>query len=241
MHDATASLAAPLQPGVCTPTERSPTTLHAPPRRFATVELLIVLGLLLFSGAINFVLLKCLFAEYGEAQAFFVSQGINVIYIVYGGLCLYPRLLPCGVGDNISAVLGLDPITPAMRRPHHQRSFLAMGALDCCGTFLTAMGAVFTPGQLQPLLNQSLIPATMLVSFLCLGTAYTRGQLVAAVLLVSGAALSVVPKLLPARFGLHDVCLIAFRYRVLIEVKKSPHRMSTWDHGAGVRRGAIEV
>ena len=91
-----------------------------------------------------------------------------------------------------------------MRSPHHQRSFLAMGALDCCGTFLTAMGAVFTPGQLQPLLNQSLIPATMLVSFLCLGTAYPRGQLVAAVLLVSGAALSVVPKLLPARFGLHD-------------------------------------
>ena len=96
---------------------RSPTTLHAPPRRFATVELLIVLGLLLFSGAINFVLLKCLFAEYGEAQSFFVSQGINVIYIVYGGLCLYPRLLPCGVGDNISAALGLDPITPARSPP----------------------------------------------------------------------------------------------------------------------------
>ena len=166
-------------------------------RRFASTELIVVLLVLLVSGAVNFVLLKCLYSAYGEAQAFFVSQGINVVYCVYGGLCVYPRMLPCGVGDGVSAAVGLEPITPAMRKPAHQRRFLAMGALDCLGTFLTAMGAVFTPGQFQPLLNQSLIPATMLASFFFLGTRYSRGQLFAALLLVGGAALSVLPKLLP--------------------------------------------
>ena len=62
-------------------------------RRFASTELIVVLLVLLVSGAVNFVLLKCLYSAYGEAQAFFVSQGINVVYCVYGGLCVYPRML----------------------------------------------------------------------------------------------------------------------------------------------------
>ena len=164
-------------------------------RPLGTIELIVVLILLLLSGSVNFVLIKCLYSEYGEAQAFFVSQGINVIYCVYGGLIVYPRLLPFGIGARISTTLGLEPIPYSMRRPAHQQRFLAMGALDTLGTFLTAMGAVFTPGQLQPLLNQSLIPATMLTSFVFLGTRYSRGQLLAAALLVGGAGLSVLPKL----------------------------------------------
>ena len=164
-------------------------------RPLGTVELVVVLLILLLSGSVNFVLIKCLYAEFGEQQAFFVSQGINIIYVLYGGFIVYPRLLPGGVGEKVSASLGLEPIAPAMRRPSHQQRFLAMGALDTLGTFLTAMGAVFTPGQLQPLLNQSLIPATMLTSFVFLGTRYSPGQLAAAALLVGGAALSVLPKL----------------------------------------------
>lgn len=33
------------------------------------------------------------FAAYGEDKAFFVSTGVNALYIVYGGLILYPRML----------------------------------------------------------------------------------------------------------------------------------------------------
>lgn len=106
------------------------------------------------------------------------------------------RLLPCGVGDRFSAACGLTTITPQMRSPAHQPRFFTMGLFDTLGTFLTAMGAVFTPGQVQPLLNQSLIPATMICSCAFLGTRYSRGQLVAASLLVLGAALSVLPKVL---------------------------------------------
>jgi len=119
-----------------------------------------------------------------------------VLYIVYGGLVVYPRLLPCGLGARLSRLLGMEPITDRMQDPAHQPRFLTMGLLDCFGTFLTAMGAVYVPGQYQPLLNQSLIPCTMVASWLWLGTSYSHGQLAAATLIVGGAALSVLPQLL---------------------------------------------
>ena len=43
-----------------------------------------------------------------------------------------------------------------------------MGLLDAFGTFFTAMGAVYTPGSLQPLLNQSMIFWIVLISALYL-------------------------------------------------------------------------
>lgn len=44
------------------------------------------------------------FAAYGESAAFFVSTGVNALYILYGGLILYPRMLLT------------DKVTPEMRR-----------------------------------------------------------------------------------------------------------------------------
>jgi hypothetical protein len=78
-----------------------------------------------------------------------------------------------------------------MRSAPHSR-FLRMGLLDCFGTFLTAMGAVHTPGQYQPILNQSLVPATMTVSAIFLGTRYTPRHVGGALFIVSGAVLSLV-------------------------------------------------
>ena len=178
--------------------ETSRSTERNGPRRVQGVELGVVLILLLSTGACNFVLVKLLYNSYGETNSFFVSQGINVLYCIYGGAIVYPRLLPGGIGNKLSAWLGLDPITPAMRAPTHQRRFFTMGVLDCFGTFLTAMGAVFTPGQYQTLLNQSLIPATMIASSAFLGTSYSRGQLIAAMLILSGAVVSIAPRLFTA-------------------------------------------
>lgn len=56
-----------------------------------------------------------------------------------------------------------DEITPEMRKVHH-KAYLIMAALDSFGTFFISMGAVYTPGQIQPLLNQALIPLTMVFS-----------------------------------------------------------------------------
>ena len=149
---------------VCRSTSSS---CEGPPRRVAGWELFFVLILLMLTGTTNFVLVKVLYSTYGECYAFFVSQGINVIYVVYGGLLVCPRLLPWGLGDTVSRAMNFDPITPAMRRSPHRR-FLSMGILDCFGTFFTALGAVYTPGQFQTLLNQSLIPCTLIVSIIML-------------------------------------------------------------------------
>ena len=113
--------------------------------------LLLVLLSMVVCGAANFALYKSMFNAFGPANAYFVSQGVNLLYCVYGGVILAYKT-HC-----------TPDITPAMRKVP-QRKFALMGLLDSLGTFLTAMGAVFTPGVFQTLLNQSLIPATMLAS-----------------------------------------------------------------------------
>eukprot|EP00965_Chrysotila_dentata_P045000 1494767-Pleurochrysis_carterae.AAC.3 len=178
------------------PTVRIATEKSTRPRRVRNTELVIVLCLLFTSGTANFVLLKVLFSAYGEGAAFFVSQGINILYCIYGGILVYPRMLPRGWGHWVSLTMGLEPITASMHAPVHQRRFLAMGIMDCFGTFFTAMGAVYTPGQYQTLMNQSLIPATMLASVIFLGVRYSFLQLAAAVLIVLGAVVSIGPSLL---------------------------------------------
>lgn len=70
-----------------------------------------------------------------------------------------------------------------------------MGFLDNCGTFLTAMGAVYTPGMYQPLLNQTLIPLTMLFTFLLLKARFHKYQIFGALLIVGGAITTVSPSL----------------------------------------------
>ena len=55
-----------------------------------------------------------------------------------------------------------------------------------------AQGDVLKQGAL---INQSLIPATMLASFAFLQTRYSCGQIFAAGLIIGGAALTIVPKL----------------------------------------------
>ena len=84
----------------------------------------------------------------GARYSFFVNQSINFFHIVIGAIIVYPRML-C-----------TNDITPAMRKTP-QRIFVFMALLDSFGTFFISMGSVYTPGQIQPLLNQALIPMTM--------------------------------------------------------------------------------
>ena len=75
--------------------------------------------------------------------------------------------------------------------PH--KIFICMAFLDALGTFLTAMGSAGTPGPLQPLLNQTLIPFTMVASFLFMGTKYGWMELIGASLIFAGALVSCIP------------------------------------------------
>ena len=162
--------------------------MRAPGRNRSRLIIGLALPTVLVVGPVNFVLYRVCYATYGEKYAFFVSQGVNLLYVVYGGAILLPKMW---FGDEI---------TPAMRALP-QRRFVFMAVLDCCGTFLAAMGAVHTPGQVQSLLNQSLIPCTMIASHVFNRTSYTLAQCAGAAIILLGAAVVLSPELLGAPAG----------------------------------------
>mmetsp|Transcript_82036 Transcript_82036/g.163889 ORF Transcript_82036/g.163889 Transcript_82036/m.163889 type:complete len:498 (+) Transcript_82036:230-1723(+) len=150
-------------------------------------------------GPLNFLLFRLLYDSFGSEYAFFVSQGVNAFYVVVGGLVLYPRMW--SVKRRVGAGAGVwpwtleprfDEITQSMRSLP-QKAFMQMAVLDCAGTFLGAMGAVGTPGQIQTLLNQALIPCTMTCSALFLRSRYTTGQYGGALTILAGALIAVAP------------------------------------------------
>lgn len=162
------------------------------------MKLTIVMTGLVTMGAVNFVLLKMVYAQYSNVRveigadgqgkheskyktvdlSFFANQGINFLYVIYGGMILYPRML------------FTDAIPKKMRESVSQKKFMVMGFLDACGTFLTSLGAGATPGELQPVLNQTLIPYTIIVSHLYMGARYHICEKFGAFLIVCGAVLS---------------------------------------------------
>ena len=152
-----------------------------PSERKSTWWVLGMMILLVLVGTANFVVFKLMYSSYGEDNNFFVNQGVNLLFVVYGGAIVYPRMcMKIGVPE----------------KPFPQRKFLIMGVLDAFGTFFTAMGAVGTPGQYQSLLNQTLIPLTMICSAILLRTRYNWRTVAGAALILAGAAVSVVPSIL---------------------------------------------
>jgi len=70
-------------------------------------HLAVVLVGLVTLGCFNFLLLKVTYTAYTDKYGFFVNQGINFLYIVFGVLAFYPR-------DFLT-----DDITPEMWKfPH---------------------------------------------------------------------------------------------------------------------------
>ena len=144
---------------------------------------ILMMFLLVFLGSLNFILVKAMYNAFGSSYAFFANQGVNFLYVLYGGAILQQKML-C-----------TDEITPEMRT-FPQTTFFKLAILDAFGTFFTAMGAVYTPMEYQPILNQTLIPFTMLASFLFLGRKYYTMALLGACLIFAGATTSVAPALL---------------------------------------------
>lgn len=151
---------------------------QATDRHTSVRAILPALLLMLGVGPTNFVLYKVLFSTYGASSAFFVMQGVNLLYIIYGAIVL------------LWLKLRTSEITPEMESlPSYP--FCVMAALDCLGGLLAAMGAAETPGQLQTLLNQSLVPCTMVMSCLLLGTRYSRRKRCGAGIILCGAVVVV--------------------------------------------------
>jgi len=48
---------------------------------------------------------QVMYDSFGEQRAFFVSQGINLLYVIYGGAVLYPRMyLTNDITDEMKAI-----------------------------------------------------------------------------------------------------------------------------------------
>lgn len=71
-------------------------------------------------------------------------------------------------------------------------SLMFMGFLDSAGSILSTIGGAYVAGALQNLLNQVIIPFTLLLSFIFLGQTYTPAQTCGAVVIFLGASVAVV-------------------------------------------------
>ena len=71
-----------------------------------------------------------------------------------------------------------------------------MGLLDAASSTLGAIGGALTPGQLQTLLGQTIIPITILLSIVYIKEKFKTNQIVGAVLILLGSILASVPFLL---------------------------------------------
>jgi len=132
-----------------------------------------LLLLLFVLGPANFVLYKVVYSVYSERGAFFVTNAINVIYVLIGGVALW-------------WVIREKEVTDEMRQTP-QAKFLLLGLLDSLAGFLSAMGASGTSGSTQQLLNQALVPCTMFTSYLFLNKQSSLLQVGGSVLILAGA------------------------------------------------------
>lgn len=68
-----------------------------------------------------------------------------------------------------------------------------MGVLDAAGAILSTIGGVYTSGPDQTLLNQVIIPMTLILSYLFLGQVFTLCQTLGAATIFFGAGIAVLP------------------------------------------------
>ena len=111
-----------------------------------------------------------------------------MLYVIYGGILLYPRQIFEWWTRSKDEQSG---------EQHKQYKFMIMAGLDALGMFFSAMGSVHTPGYLQTILNQTLIPLTMVVSFVVLGSRFSGFQIFGCCCIILGALVSCWDQLFP--------------------------------------------
>jgi drug/metabolite transporter (DMT)-like permease len=137
------------------------------------------------AGAANQLAFKSVLNKFNN-YGFFVSQWTTLLYCVQAILMVCYRL--CFVKQGRLSIADLTKVP--------QKVFFTMGLLDATTATLAAIGGIHTPGELQTLLNQTIIPLTMFVSRMFLGTKYKRYQITGAVLIAIGTVVASLPFLL---------------------------------------------
>jgi hypothetical protein len=114
------------------------------------------------------------FSSPNSNYGFFVNQFSSAMYTVQA------------VVVSLSLVVkSPESWSEALNTP--QSVFLIMGLLDGASSTLATMSGANVPGELQTILNQSIIPMTMLTSMLTISTKFKGFQLWGALLIITGA------------------------------------------------------
>lgn len=135
------------------------------------------LVLSIFAASANSLLFKAALNAFSSPTTnygFFVSQFSLLLYIVQAAL--------------VSLVVGWrnpQTITEAYNTPHS--IFVIMGGLDSGSSTLGAIAGAYCPGEMQTLLNQLVIPLTMIGALLFLGSHFAGYQVWGSGLILFGA------------------------------------------------------
>jgi drug/metabolite transporter (DMT)-like permease len=133
------------------------------------------------SGVVNSIYLKKLMNNLNN-YPFFLNQVTNYGYIpIFGAVVLYE--------------LKFTKLITKDQRDFPWWKFFTMGVLDAINGYIVVIGGVGTSGTMQQLLNQAIIPVTMIGSFIFLKERYSLIQIGGSLLIVGGVALSLLPSL----------------------------------------------
>jgi len=133
------------------------------------------------SGVINSIFLKKIMNSLNN-YAFFLNQVTNYGYIpIFGTAVLYETFF--------------TKLITKEQRDFPWWKFFIMGALDAINGYFVVIGGIGTSGTMQQLLNQAIIPVTMIGSFIFLKERYSLVQIGGSLLIVGGVTLSLLPSL----------------------------------------------
>lgn len=141
----------------------------------ASMALLVVSSV--FLAAVNQLSYKVTlnsFSSKSTNYGFFVNQA---------GVLLY--LIPTAILSLV--ILLKNPNSLKKLLKSSWEIFLWMGLLDASSSTLGSIAGAYTPGQLQTILNQSIIPITMLLCYLFLGYFFKYAQISGASCILFGA------------------------------------------------------
>ena len=111
---------------------------------------------------------------------FFVTQFTIFLYVLLAAVILGYRWT-------------CTSLITAEQKRYPQAKFAFMGLLDAIAGLASSLGGAFTSGQVQTIINQFNIPATMLLSRSFLHSRYKATQYLGAMLIVAGSLIAALP------------------------------------------------
>lgn len=125
----------------------------------------------------------------------FIAQFQNIVYILVIGVLVYPRMMSncCRGANPVSSFWRkmMPPIEKDTRCLFPQSTFALMASFDTLANVCMFLSASIVSPNLQPVLDQALIPFTLLISVVALARRYAYMQYVGAFFILVGSAMAI--------------------------------------------------